>query len=268
MYHSISDDPETGVHPYFKVCTSPRRFGEQMQWLADQGCRGVTLSEGLAHLAPETEDKENDGGKKPVAITFDDGFRDFATAAFPALQRHGFSATMYLPTAFVSEERKHFKDRECLTWGEVRELRNAGAEFGSHTVNHPRLVQLGWPAIEAELRDSRTDLEQRLGAGVDHFAYPYAFPQAEKEFARRFSDLLRTAGYRTNVTTMIERADSQSDRLALPRLPANSDDDHELFTAKLAGAYDWMGSPQAVTKAVARWVRPGSRPVAIREKSK
>ena len=51
MYHSISDDPEPRVRPYYKVCTSPRRFAEQMQWLADWGYRGVTLSEGLAMLA-------------------------------------------------------------------------------------------------------------------------------------------------------------------------------------------------------------------------
>jgi len=53
MYHSISDDPETGVSPYYRVCTFPRRFAEQMKWLADWGYRGVTLSEGLAWLKRE-----------------------------------------------------------------------------------------------------------------------------------------------------------------------------------------------------------------------
>jgi len=53
MYHSISDDPEPNFSPYYKVCTSPRRFAEHMQWLADSGYRGVTLSEGLAALADQ-----------------------------------------------------------------------------------------------------------------------------------------------------------------------------------------------------------------------
>ncbi|MES1168557.1 MAG: hypothetical protein ABUL61_05255, partial [Oleiharenicola lentus] len=48
MYHSISADPEAGVGDYYKVCTSPSRFAEHLQWLADWGYRGVTLSEGLA----------------------------------------------------------------------------------------------------------------------------------------------------------------------------------------------------------------------------
>ena len=50
MYHRISDDPEIDRSDYYKVCTSPERFAEQMQWLADWGYEGVTLSEGLAWL--------------------------------------------------------------------------------------------------------------------------------------------------------------------------------------------------------------------------
>ena len=76
-----------------------------------------------------------------------------------------------------------------------------------------------------------------------------------------------TIAYRTNVTTMIDRAQLSHDPLLLPRLPANSDDDRPLLEAKLSGAYDWMGSPQALTKAVARWVRPGKRPLVVREEA-
>ncbi|MEI6193525.1 MAG: hypothetical protein WCS42_04255, partial [Verrucomicrobiota bacterium] len=42
MYHSISEDPEEEVSPYYRVCTSPQRFRAQMQWLKDNGCCGVT----------------------------------------------------------------------------------------------------------------------------------------------------------------------------------------------------------------------------------
>src|SRR5690606_23092435 len=107
MYHSISDDPEPTFSPYYKVCTAPARFSEHMHWLAEAGWRGTTLSDGLDWLAGK---KQITG--RPVAITFDDGFRDFHTAAFPALQRHGFSATMYLPTAFIGDQRRQFKGRD------------------------------------------------------------------------------------------------------------------------------------------------------------
>lgn len=283
MYHSISDDPEANVHPYFKVCTSPRRFAEHLQWLAEAGYRGVALNEGLAWLnanknpatnpqdLTEKSNPQNSvlsvtsckSAEKLVAITFDDGFRDFHTAAFPALQRHGFSATMYLPTAFIGDDRKTFKARECLTWNEVRELQQAGMEFGSHTVNHPRIVQLQWPAIETELRNSRVEIEQRLGLSVPSFAYPYGFPQAETAFVKRFRVLLQQAGYESCVTTTIGRACPKSDPLNLLRLPANSADDRALFAAKLRGSYDWLATPQIVTKHLSRLLRPASRPVAL-----
>ena len=261
MYHSISDDPESATHPYFRVCASPARFAEHMGWLSEMGFTGVTLSEALAWLlagAPST------GAPLPVALTFDDGFRDFHSAAFPVLRRHGFSASMYLSTGFVSEPRKAFKSRDCLTWGEVRELHAEGVEFGSHTVSHPRLVELPWASIERELIDSRTAIEQALGAPVRSFAYPYAFPQAETAFAARLCGMLSEAGYRSCVTTRIGIARSGGDLMRLPRLPANSDDDRQLFAAKLSGAYNWLAAPQALAKTLSSYLRPSRRPLTVR----
>src|SRR6185369_13293308 len=73
MYHSVSEDPETGVNPYYRLATSPRRFAEQMQWLKHSGCTGVSVDEALAQLA------RGRSSRRVVAITFDDGFRDFHT---------------------------------------------------------------------------------------------------------------------------------------------------------------------------------------------
>jgi peptidoglycan/xylan/chitin deacetylase (PgdA/CDA1 family) len=276
MYHSISDDPEPGVRPYYKVCTSPRRFAEQMQWLADWGYRGVTLSAGLAAGADSrSKNKDQDfvpsssllplrssigvaagsARSNAVVITFDDGFRDFYIAAFPVLHRHGFSATLYLPTAFIGDSYKKFKSRECLTWSEVRELHESGIEFGSHTVNHPTLVELAWPEIENELHASKSMIEERLGCRIHTFAYPYAFPQADKAFAKRFRDVLVGSGYESCVTTQIGCARAGKDSLQLPRLPASSEDDRLLFEAKLGGAYDWVAVPQALKKNIHHWFR-------------
>jgi peptidoglycan/xylan/chitin deacetylase (PgdA/CDA1 family) len=251
MYHSISDRSETGVSPYYRTATSPEVFAKQMALLKAEGWDAVSLAAGLRTL-----DSGKAGLRKVVALTFDDGFRDFLAAAFPILRQHGFTATMYLPTAFVGKQPIQFKAHECLTWDDVAELHRAGIEFGSHTVNHPELVRLPWAEVEKEVRDSKVEIERHLGARVASFGYPYAFPRAEREFVKRLRRLLGEAGYENCVTTDIGRARAGGDLFAIPRLPANGCDDAEFLKAKLAGAYDWLAVPQRAFKALKRLVSP------------
>ncbi len=245
MYHSVSDEAEEGVQPYYRLATSPRRFADQMQWLGETGHVGVSLEEALALRGREQE------GRLPVAITFDDGFRDFHTGAWPVLKRHGFTATMYLPTAFIDAPRKSFRGKECLTWDEVRELRAQGVRFGSHTVNHPKLHELPWETIETELAVSKQSIERELNEEITGFAYPYAFPQEDRGFTGTLAGLLRKLGYRNCATTVIG-TDAGENPFCLKRLPANSCDDQSLFVAKLQGAYDWLGSAQRTVRRLKR----------------
>jgi peptidoglycan/xylan/chitin deacetylase (PgdA/CDA1 family) len=249
MYHSISETPEEDISPYYRTVTRPEVFRSQMSSLREAGWRGVTLRDGLSALP-----RLGEGIKKIVAITFDDGFEDFYTTAYPALQKYGFSATMYLPTGFISESPKTFKDHRCMSWQQVRELHANGIEFGSHTVNHPKLWDLDWPEITRELGDSRSAIEDQLRAAVPSFAYPYAFPQQDRAFTARFREELRKAGYQNCVTTAIGRVDPEDDLYTLKRLPANSCDDSVLLQAKLAGAYDWLALAQMLMKRVKAFV--------------
>jgi len=254
MYHSISDDAERGVKPYYRVATSPGRFVEQMQWIAERGGDGLTVEGALRRvLAGNGHDDHS------VALTFDDGFRDFYTAAWPVLRRHRFTATMYLPTAFIARQRKSFRNRECLTWDEVRELRREGVHFGSHTVNHPKLHELTWEDIRAELTVSRDCLEQELQETVTSFAYPYAFPQEDRRFVEKFVGLVREAGYQHCATTIVGRMRVGDDPFRLKRLPANSCDDRALFGAKLEGAYDWFAGVQRAVRQVKAWTGASHR---------
>lgn len=242
MYHSISEEPES-TPAYYQTVTNPSRFAAQMQVLKDAGYVGVTMAEGLRWLQTAPGD-----GPRPVAITFDDGFRDFFLSAVPALRRHGFRATMYLATGFVQDRRQQFMNRDCLTWDEVTGLYSEGFEFGSHTVTHRRLVDLQWQEIRSELVESKMAIERHLKTDVTAFAYPYAFPQERTGFVRRFAAMLTETGYRSCVTTKIGRARPGDDRLSLRRLPVNSCDDDRLLLAKLEGAYDWLAIAQAAVR--------------------
>jgi len=249
MYHSISREPEASGSSYYQTCTAPETFAMQMEYLADN--RYESISPGAT--ADVLTGKRKDTNKE-VVITFDDGFLDFYTAAFPVLQRFGFSATVYLPTASIGKERCSFKGKPCLTWGEVRELRNQGIEFGSHTVTHPQLHDLGRDTIKEEVTRSRQTLEQELGWPTGSFAYPYAFPEPDTDFKQRLRGMLQEAGYTNGVCTTIGRADCTSDVFFMERLPMNSGDDLALFRAKLDGAYDWLATPQYLAKKAKNWV--------------
>ena len=243
MYHSIAEKDESRVRAYFRTATSPAAFAAQMEYLSRNGYRTCSVAQVVERLNASSED-----ASKSVAITFDDGYADFYRNAFPVLNQFNFTATMYLPTACIGESPLRFKEWDCLTWSQVRELQGYGISFGSHTVTHPQLRNLGESAIERELVDSRSVIEERTGCGVDSFAYPYAFPKTDDKFKKRLREALVRAGYRNGVCTIVGRANRGSDPLFLQRLPINSLDDTALFQAKLAGAYDWVALPQSLIK--------------------
>jgi peptidoglycan/xylan/chitin deacetylase (PgdA/CDA1 family) len=249
MYHSISDDVEPDTSPYYQTHTNPALFAQQVRWLSEEGFRSVSLEEGL-QLARQGKLGES----KVVVLTFDDGFRDFHDSAFPVLRAHGYTATVFLPTAFIGQSRQSFKSRECLTWKEVREMRAQGIQFGSHTVNHPVLYESSWEQIKEQLSGSRKKLEQELGETITSFAYPYAFPQQDQRFADAFRQLLREAGYRCCLTTMIGRVQAGDDLFSLKRLPVNNCDDKPLLLAKVSGAYDWFAYPQGWFKSARHYL--------------
>ena len=123
MYHSIGDEDETGVQPYYRTTTAPSVFALHMKHLSDLGYSTIAPAEAVKFL------QNGSLTKKCAVITFDDGYSNFYRHAFPILNRCHFSATVFLPTAFIGTQPIQFKGKDCLTWNEVRELRKHGISF-------------------------------------------------------------------------------------------------------------------------------------------
>jgi peptidoglycan/xylan/chitin deacetylase (PgdA/CDA1 family) len=124
-------------------------------------------------------------------ITFDDGYRDFYTNAFPILQKYHFPATVFLPTDFIENETNKLRGKDHLTWSLVAELSASGISFGSHTLSHPQLHDLGRNEIKHELRDSKKSIEDKTGKPVTSFSFPFAFPEEEKIFKDELKNILK-----------------------------------------------------------------------------
>lgn len=281
MYHSICDETETD-HPYYRINTSPARFAEQMKYLHDNGYSVISLSKAMALISngqsgtairnrqPQESDMQavlpsdrpiaestHQAYYKYVVLTFDDGYRDFYTEAFPVLKKYSFTGTVFLPTAFIGGRKPGLLGKQHLTWEQVLELHAEGIAFGSHTVNHPQLSDLKLDELEYELRRSKETIENHINKStdkpinLDSFCYPYKFPDHDPTFVPILRNGLKSAGYECCATTRIGTMREDKDGFFLKRIPVNSLDDPGFLKLKLEGGYDWLGKVQSGWKSIA-----------------
>jgi peptidoglycan/xylan/chitin deacetylase (PgdA/CDA1 family) len=245
MYHSISNEDDRRIHPYYKTNTKPEVFADHMAFLHKNYYQVISISDAVKYLVADGTHK-----KKYAVITFDDGYHDFYESAFPVLKKFNFPATVFLPTRFIDERRLKFNGRECLNWDEIRKLSSQDIIFGSHTVSHPKLIFLKEEGLEHELSQSKTNIEDNIGKSIESFSYPYAFPERNRKFVKSLRNILIKCGYATGVSTSIGTETKKADQLFLKRIPLNSDDDDHFLKAKLEGAYDWLHRPQLLIKSL------------------
>jgi peptidoglycan/xylan/chitin deacetylase (PgdA/CDA1 family) len=164
MYHKIEDIPGN------TWCVSPSDFEAQMIALRDQGYRTILPSDLVARRR-----WGKPLPKRPLIITFDDGYRNAMTEAEPILKKYGFRGITYLVTSVIAEDaaqRKTFEGCECLVWPEVIEMKQRGTmTFGGHTHDHANLPALTDPC--PQIHRSYQELRKHLGVPPDSFCYPY-----------------------------------------------------------------------------------------------
>ena len=154
--------------------------------------------------------------ERPVVLTFDDGFADFLTDALPVLQKYGFGATLYIPTAFVGQTSRWLRQegeetRPILTWEQIREIDKAGVECGGHTHQHVQLDTVPLSRANEEIRQCKQLLEQQLGKPVLSFAYPFGY------YTKSVKQCVHAAGYTSACAVEHRMSSEHSDPLALTR---------------------------------------------------
>jgi peptidoglycan/xylan/chitin deacetylase (PgdA/CDA1 family) len=108
-----------------------------------------------------------------------------------------------------------------LTWEDVRLMHQSGVSFGSHTVTHPILSRLTTEQAAAELQESKQAIEDALQVPIEHFAYPVGRRQ---DFSQKTKELVRSAGYKSAVTTIRGSNTPDTDLLELRRVIPWSED--------------------------------------------
>lgn len=157
MYHRVLDDVPQEVEPGMYVTSGT--FECHLRYLAaHHDVVGLdALHEWL--LGRRQFDRV------PCVITFDDGWGDNYTHAFPLLQKYDLSATVFLVTDLIGTSA-------MLDWDQVRRMESAGIEFGSHTASHPTLATIDEQLVRDELSRSRERLTLEVRQPSRWFCYP------------------------------------------------------------------------------------------------
>lgn len=231
LYHYIRTPPSmfTDLVGY-KLSVSPEDFAAQMDWLAVNRYHPVDFNDVRAYFAGTSALPS-----KPVVITFDDGYRDLYTTAYPILASHRFKAVAYIVSSFVGQSR-------YVTKEQILEMDRGGVQIASHTVDHPNLARSSFGSIMYQVVESKRWLEQLVGHPVVDFAYPSGRASADVVSA------LGIAGYDTAVTEQFSYAHSRADRFMWTRVRVGGGESLADFAASL-------GSSMPSVKVTDRLVR-------------
>ena len=212
MYHEVSEAPERSkktrhTNPIYSL--SLTKFREQMEYISKNSYQTLSLNELMNHTAYNYD--------KTVAISFDDGWTDNYTNAFPILKRLDLTATIFVITAFVSKP-------QYVDWHRLKEMNKEGVSIQSHTVSHRPLTVLKTNEIMYELDASKKQIEDHLGTPVDFLSAPHGMIDP------RVLDIARGVGYKAICTSEPGFTHSWSDPAVLRRI--NISDRYEVSTFK------------------------------------
>ena len=223
-YHQIGDSSDSGL------AVSVDAFTSQMQFLKDNGYRSISLEGAVRWL--ESEDYPPHKG---VVITFDDGFKNIYSHAYPILEKFGLTATIFPVADFLGKDNNWSGNKERLRsplLGPEEIAAMPNLTFGSHTVTHCHLTRLSESEAREEIISSRKRLEDRLEVPISSFCYPYG------DYNQSLADIVREAGYSCACSTRKGNRHRPDERFFLKRVPITQIS-LKRFRYRLSALYDW-----------------------------
>lgn len=214
MYHMVDTDVPAHDLITLHLTVMAPAFEAQLKLLRSAGYRPLSLDDVWAGL---------NGGTPPArgaVLTFDDGYEDNYTIAFPLLRKYGWAGTFFVVTSTIGT-------RGHMTKAQLDEMSRAGMAIESHGQHHIDFSQLPVGAARTELSRSRQIIAGWSGKPVEFFAYPAG------RFTPALGRLLGDLGYHAAVTEVPGFATSASRPFALERVRVDHDDSPASFARKL-----------------------------------
>jgi peptidoglycan/xylan/chitin deacetylase (PgdA/CDA1 family) len=249
LYHVVAPCPPDADPVEGSLFVEPSAFEQQMDELAAQGYRTLTLDDYASAV---------DGAPAPpksVLLTFDDAYAHVDAVVSPILRRHQFSAVMFACPAHLGGRNSWDQDHPNLARLEIAireqllEMSAGPWEIASHGLHHVDLRTVDPERRRAELAEARDRLSYLVRKPVVDLAYPYGYDDPA------IREDVRQAGYRLAfVATPIRSLDP----LRLSRHPVNGADSLAVFRLKTAG---WSNGLYRFSGFAPGWVRTAARTV-------
>jgi peptidoglycan/xylan/chitin deacetylase (PgdA/CDA1 family) len=213
MYHEVRKPPPGAPNPQLFV--DARTFRAQMRWLARRGFRAVTLVQ-----LQEAWHGRRVLPRRPVVLTFDDGYLSVYRNAVPVLR------TMHWP-GVLNLALGNTKSAEGVTRAEVKRIMQGGWELASHTISHLDLTSLAPAQLREETAGARALIAKWFHVRPVDFCYPAG------RYNRRVIAAVRRAGY-TTATTVDPGLATPSHPFELPRVRVEESEGVRGLAATLA----------------------------------
>ncbi len=194
-YHKVVDE-------HMSLSVPLADFEQHMKWLKEYGYTSITPEELYEFIVNGSELPE-----KPVLITFDDGYKDNYTNAYPIMKKYGFKGTIFVVTGFLGVYDNY------MTWEQAKELADNGFSIESHTYSHKSMTEASDEEISKELTKSRDTIKNKLGIDADFMAYPTG------TYNLHIAELVQKAGYKGAFTIKYDNVSRESNVYALERVP-------------------------------------------------
>jgi len=162
MYHYISTAPSVNDRIRYGLSVTPEMFEAQLKLLQDNGFTTITLRDLYDYLAVGTPLPDN-----PIILTFDDGYVDNYTNAFPILQKYGMIGTFFVLTGPADDG-----DPAYLSWDMIQEMSSAGMDMQLHSRAHLDMRNRPYDWLVFQIIGGRQSIEGHTGKPVIFIAYP------------------------------------------------------------------------------------------------
>lgn len=167
VYHSVRPNFNGQTAEVKRYTVEPEILDHELAYLHDNNYHVISLTALSKYF-----DEGIPLPAKSIVLTFDDGWKNQYTYAFPLLKKYGFTATFFVFTSAIGH--KNF-----MTWDQIKEMDAAGMTIGGHSRTHPYLTKITDPiALKKEITGGKQVIEEHLGHKIETFAYPFGLYNA------------------------------------------------------------------------------------------